>query len=163
DGPLLHLATNKNVEALTPFNTDFLAKGTKTLTDGSRGYQNFQYNYLGWLGNDMEVVIDLGSIQNTNQVIVGFLEDQRHWAFLPNKVMISVSTDHKVYQPMSELIQPSPIENYDKQTHRLTLDFKKSTKARYIKVKATNQSKLPEWRDYPNKKPWLFCDEIEVN
>ncbi|WP_158542118.1 DUF4838 domain-containing protein [Pedobacter chinensis] len=162
DGPLLHLATGKTVKAISEPDTEYLSKGLRTLTDGSRGYNNFQYNYLGWLGKDMEVIIDLGSIQNVRKVITGFLNDQRHWVFLPNKISIYTSTDRKTYQLAGESIQPELSENYDKETCRLAVDFKKITNTRYIKVKAINLQKLPEWRDYPNRKPWIFVDEIEV-
>lgn len=162
EGPLLHLATRKKVKALNNYSTDYPAKADKTLTDGTRGYNNFQYNYLGWLANDMEVLIDLEKPQMVQSVIAGFLEDQRHWAFLPEKITVSVSLDNISFQQVSALKLPDAEENYDKETHRLRLTFDAPRKVRYLKITAKNIERLPVWRDFPNRKPWIFCDEIEV-
>ncbi|WP_316832882.1 DUF4838 domain-containing protein [Pedobacter aquatilis] len=162
EGPALHLAVGKTVKTISAFNNDYPAKGSRTLTDGSRGYNNFQYNYLGWLGNDMEVVIDLGKEQAIKKITAGFLEDQRHWAFLPVKISVSFSKDNIAFGNLNESVQSLPEENYEKETHRISIDIKGIATARFIKIKAENLKKLPEWRDYPNRKPWLFCDELEV-
>lgn len=161
-GPLLHLAVGKPIIALTPFNTEYPGKNTHTLTDGGRGYNNFQYNYLGWYGRNMQVVVDLDEVKNIKTVIVGFLEDQRHWAFLPLKITIEVSTDNSHFYKVGEISEPVPEENYSKQTHRIKISLAQSVSARYIKLTAQNLKTLPPWRNFPNRKPWLFCDEIEV-
>lgn len=162
-GPLLHMAVGKNVKAVSPFNTDYPAKGTRTLTDGIGGYNNFQYNYLGWLGNDMEVVIDLEEIKNVQSVSAGFLEDQRHWAFLPTQVTVELSDNGTTFKPTATVNLPQVDENYAKETHRVQLKLPANSKARYIRIKAKNLKELPSWRNMPNRKPWLFCDEVEVN
>lgn len=159
-GPIIHAALNSKVLAITPFSTEYPAKGTATLTDGSYGYNNFQYNYLGWYGDDMEVVIDLGESKMLSTISTGFLEDQRHWAFLPVNLVVELSDDNQTFTKAGMVTTDSLEENYTKQTHRLTLDL--NAKARYIRVKAQNLQKLPVWRDLPNRKSWIFCDEIAV-
>ena len=159
---MLHMAVGKNVKAVTSFNTDYPAKGSRTLTDGIGGYNNFQYNYLGWLGNDMEVVIDLEEIKNLQSVSAGFLEDQRHWAFLPTQVTVELSDNGSIFKPAATVSLPKVDENYAKETHRVQLTLPADSKARYIRIKAKNLNELPSWRNMPNRKPWLFCDEIAV-
>ena len=161
-GPLLHKALGKQVTILTQNNADYPAKGPRTLTDGSSGYDNFQYNYLGWDGKDMEVLIDLGTVQSINTVSIGFLEDQRHWAFLPRIIQVEVSADNKNFSKAGSFAPPAPYENYQRETHRLKIDLTGSSSIRYLKIQARNLEKLPEWRDLPNRKSWLFCDEIAV-
>lgn len=161
-GPLLHKALGKKVMLLSAPNEDYPAKGPRTLTDGSMGYDNFQYNYLGWLAGDMEVMIDLGSALSCTRLTAGFLEDQRHWAFLPQKIEVSISTDGKQFTKIEELKTPVLEENYQKETHRLAVELP-AIPFRFVKVKAFNLKQLPDWRDFPNRKPWLFCDEITVD
>ena len=45
-----------------------------------------------------------------------------------------------------------------------TIDFSKSTKARYIKVLAKNYGDVPKWHlGAPfNGKAWIFVDEIQI-
>jgi len=159
--PLLHLATGKTIKALTKYSTDYPAKLEKTLTDGTRGYNNFQYNYLGWLGDDMEISIDLGKTTEVKKLKIGFLEDQRHWAFLPTDIIVEGASDSLSYSPIKSIKLPGVYETYDKNTERVQIEFPLQ-KVRYLKIKAKNLKKLPEWRDFPNRKPWIFCDEIEV-
>jgi len=161
-GPLLHDGINSKVTALTPFNSEYFAKGIHTLVDGTPGYNNFQYNYLGWHGNDMEVLIDLGKSKLLNALSIGFLEDQRHWAFLPAAITVELSDDEKTFVKVGELKMNLPEENYLKATHRPKVKLTATQKFRYIRVKVKNLSKLPAWRDFPNRKPWIFCDEIAI-
>lgn len=162
NGPLLHLALGKKMTALIPYSDEYLAKKNYTLTDGIGGYNNFQYNYLGWYGTDMEIVIDLEEAKDIKFLSIGFLEDQRHWAFLPLKIEVETSVDNDIYFKAGSLALANPEENYAKETHRLRIDLKSDLKVRYLKVKAKNLQKLPEWRDFPNRKSWVFCDEIAV-
>lgn len=162
EGPIIHNAIGAEIKPLIPFSPEYPGKGARGLTDGSRGYNNFQYNYVGWYGTDMEVVIDLGEIMEVGKVSAGFLEDQRHWAFLPVNLNVEISVDNASFHNAGRLELASPEENYAKETHRFTVSFAKQAKARYIKFKAKNLDQLPRWRAFPNRKSWLFCDEIAV-
>jgi len=161
-GPIIHEAINCDVKSVIPFSSEYPGKGIRTLTDGSRGYDNFQYNYLGWHGTDMEVILDLGMIKDISSLSAGFLEDQRHWAFLPVNIAVELSTDNATYYQSGSLELAGPEENYNSETQRFTINFGKKLAARYIKFKASNLKELPAWRDLPNRKSWLFCDEIAV-
>ncbi|RZK81866.1 MAG: DUF4838 domain-containing protein [Pedobacter sp.] len=162
-GPLLHDALGKKVEIIEPYHADYPAKGARTLTDGSVGYNNFQYNYLGWHGTDMEVVVHMGSSQVVKNVTVGVLEDQRHWAFLPKQIEVSTSIDGIKFSNGASLKLELPEENYEKSTRRFTISLPDHDPVRYIKVRALKLDRLPEWRDLPNRQSWIFCDEIEVH
>ncbi|RZL50571.1 MAG: DUF4838 domain-containing protein [Pedobacter sp.] len=162
-GPKDHLALNAQVNVINPFSEEFINKGARTLTDGSRGYLDYQYNWLGWYGNDMEIVVDLGSETEIKLVSASFLEDQRHWAFPPTAVTYSFSADgiqffnNEMVNAKNELY-----ENYTKSVVNYDCVLKNPIKFRYIKVKAKNLTQLPPWRFYKNRKAWLFADEIMV-
>lgn len=161
-GPVLHTAMNKYAEVRTPFENDFPAKGARTLIDGSPGYDNLQYNYLGWLGKDMDVIIDLGDEQPVASVTAGFLEDQRHWSFLPAQLSVALSTNGKDFFPAGTRQLSVPEEIYERHTARPVLELPAGSRARYVRVIAKVIPVLPEWRNFPNRRPWIFCDEIAV-
>jgi hypothetical protein len=161
-GPRTHLAINAPLKALIPFSEEYPNKGIKTLVDGSRGYSDYQYNWLGWYGSNMEVVIDLEKETRINQVSAGFLEDQRHWAFLPVEIQYSYSLDGENFSLIETLKSPAVYENYEISTKDYTIDLPPGFKSRYIKVKAINLVTPPPWRYYHGRKTWVFADEIMI-
>ncbi|RZL48311.1 MAG: discoidin domain-containing protein [Pedobacter sp.] len=151
------------VDSIIPFSEEYINKGARTLTDGSRGYLDYDYNWLGWYGDDMEVVIDLGKIIKINSVNASFLEDQRHWAFPPAMVNYSFSLDGENFSGSHELKSKHDLyEEYIKSVVDYPYNLAEPIKARYVKVKAKNLKQLPQWRYYKNKKAWLFADEIMI-
>jgi hypothetical protein len=161
-GPKDHLAIGATVIPLKPYSPEYPNKGPHTLTDGSRGYSDFQYNWLGWYGGDMEIVVDMGKGVAINEINISFLEDQRHWAFLPAEVTIALSDDGKIFNKVGAITNKYPDENYEVSVKDYKLTLKQTATARYIKVTATNLKALPLWRYVKGKRAWLFADEIMV-
>lgn len=162
NGPLLHNALGKEVTTLSAYSQEYPAKGAATLTDGTYGYLNYQYNYLGWFGTDMDVLIDLGKNKSIDSISAGFLEDQRHWAFLPSQISVELSNDKLSFVKAGEINTKDPEEHYDKINYRPVIKINSEQPYRYVRIKARNLTQLPIWRDLPNRKPWIFCDEIAV-
>jgi hypothetical protein len=163
EGPKDHLGLNAKVIIVEPFSDEYQNKGAATLTDGSRGYLDYAYNWLGWYGKEMDVIIDLQREMEINQVSISFLEDQRHWAFLPVGVTYTFSSDGAYFTGAKTIAAPHPLyENYERGIQDYTLNLPSPQKARYIKVSAKNLTKLPSWRYYKHKKAWLFADEIMI-
>lgn len=161
-GPKIHSANKSTVIPVIPHSLEYPNKGVRTLTDGSRGYSDFSYNWLGWYGDNLEVIVDLGTKLSIKELSVSFLEDQRHWAFLPSKVEFEISIDGKTYESLTPIAGPLLEEIYQVSIQDYTAKLPGSRKARYIKVKAKNLETLPPWRYYKNRKGWLFADEIMV-
>jgi hypothetical protein len=143
-----------------PFADDYPAKGNRTLTDGNPGYNDFSYNWLCFYGTPMIATIDLGKAQSVTQVKMHFLDDPRHWIFLPESVKIEVSSDGVSYHEFADLKSPVTDEHYELTIKDYTGQGKAT--ARYIRVSAKNLSALPVWRYKDNKKPMIACDEIYV-
>ena len=162
-GPKIHSANNSNIIPGIPHSLEYPNKGLRTLTDGSSGYADFSYNWLGWYGDNVEVILDLGTKLTINQLSVSFLEDQRHWAFLPSKVEFEISIDGNKYVSLGSIAGPPLDEIYEVSIKDYTSKLSEPKKARYIKLKANNLETLPPWRYYKNRKGWLFADEIMVN
>ena len=153
-------ALGAGVSLQYPNAEDYPAKGTRTLTDGNAGYTDFSYNWLCFYGVPMVAIVDMGKPQAIKTVKMHFLDDPRHWIFLPEKIKIEVSDDGLKYRSYQELTSAVGGEHFEVSVKEFTA--KASTTARYIKVTAVNSAVLPEWRFSTTKKPMLACDEIYV-
>ena len=145
-----------------PFAEDYPAKGAKTLVDGNPGYGDFSYNYLCFYGVPMVATIDLGKATSVSQIKMHFLDDPRHWIFLPENINVEVSADGASYHSIADLSSPANEEHYDKSIKEYVAKQTKATPVRYIRVTAKNLSSLPTWRYKDGKKPMIACDEVYV-
>jgi len=155
-------ALDATVTLQYPFSEDYPAKGNRTLIDGNPGYNDFSYNWLCFYGVPMIATIDLGKAEKINKLKMHFLDDPRHWIFLPAEVKVEVSADGVKYYPITTLATPPNVEHYDVSIWKVDMAIKDDGQVRFIKVTANNLTALPDWRTRDNKKPMIACDEIYV-
>jgi len=160
-GPLIHKALHKPVRLLTENTPEFVSKGARTLVDGTGGTEDFQYNWLGWNETDMKLEIDMEEQTKIGKIEMSFLENHRHYMFLPKEIRIELSDDGKNYKQVSFVTIEGPFEIVSAPIRKFSFDLDKA-KARYIKVTAVNQTEIPAWRKRKDRKPWLMIDEIIV-
>lgn len=139
---------------------EYPAKGPKTLVDGTPGYTDFSYNWLGFYGTDMVATIDMGTAKNISGIKTHFLDDPRHWIFLPSSISVEVSEDGVSYRPFGSSVVAPVEEHYEVAVTPFAYQGK--ARARYIRLTATNLPELPEWRYRDGKKPMIACDEVFV-
>ncbi len=160
---IFHYAIGKPVKYLTNYSDRYPAAGKEALTDGLRGSVNHRDGlWQGFLGNDLDLIIDLGREILVNSVQMNFLQNQRSWIFLPMVVEYSLSSDGKKYHSFNEVLNTIPPKEEQTFIHPFNLQFMEKTKARYIRVKAKNLGKCPEWHDGAGEPCWMFTDEIVV-
>ena len=92
---------------------------------------------------------------------MNFLDDQRHWIFLPESVFVEVSEDGNNFKEFKKIQLPTLTEKETVIITPVSLSAAKSA-ARYIRVTAICPDQLPAWRAHPVKKPMIACDEIFV-
>jgi len=155
-------ALGAKVSFLYPFAEDYPAKGARTLTDGVTGYKDFSYNWLCFYGVDMVATIDMGGVQPVNQVHLHFLDDPRHWIFLPRQVRVETSEDGMAYTTAGTYSYPIEEEDYAVTINNRLFRMPSALKARFIRVSATVPPALPSWRVSETKKPMICSDEIYV-
>lgn len=161
-----NLAKDAKVSVASPFAPEYPAKREQTLTDEVYGELDYSYNWLCFYGDDMETILELNAEQKVNTITLTFLDDPRHWIFLPQQVDVLISVDGVKYTP----IQPKTTtnaaalfadEHYNATRFAVTCATNGST-IKFIKVKAKNYTSLPAWRFKPNRKTMIACDEILV-
>ena len=157
----MHKATAKKVSYLNAPNEKYNGSGEITLVNSLRGSRNFSDgNWQGFQGENLELTIDLGSVQTVDRVRVGCLHETGSWVFLPKGIKVLASDDGKLYTEVGSTSNNVPL-----QSEALVMDFcvdVEKVNTQYIKVVVLNQQDVPEWHSAAGGKSWLFVDEIIV-
>ena len=133
------------------------------LTDGALGGSSFYANWLGYEGNDMEVVVDLGSDMNISEISTSFLQVTNHIVFFPEEVVYSVSSDNQEFTEVRTIRNPKPLSKTSKVNDIQQFEAKfDSISTRYVKVMAKNV-KTPYWHHAAGLPSWVFADEIIID
>lgn len=136
----------------------------QTLTDGALGGSSFYSNWLGFEGNDMEAVIDLGELKDISTLSTAFLQVTNHVVFFPTQVTYYSSTDGKNYKELGAVANQKPLTRESKVNDIQYFNLENyPIKTRYIKIKAINLKKAPYWHFASGLPSWIFADEIIIN
>ncbi|MNR16826.1 hypothetical protein D3C85_1334550 [compost metagenome] len=143
-----------------PFDPSFPANGPRTLIDSVPGYLDYSYNWLLWTGEPMEIAFNFEKAKKAHAIELNFLQDARHWIFLPKEIRITASKDGEIFK---ELLS-SKIEKIDEDYTVQKVKFKASIMddVKIIRVYALPFPSLPEWRYHPTRQVSIACDEIWV-
>jgi hexosaminidase len=114
--------------------------------------------WLGWVGGDMEAIIDLAQPQNISKIRVHTLEQNGSWIYLPQYAEIAVSNEGQNFTPVAKAT--NFIED-KMRTKYLEAAFP-STKTRYVKITVKNYGDIPSGKPGAGNKAWLFVDEVQV-
>ncbi|CAA9203510.1 hypothetical protein FLA105534_04690 [Flavobacterium bizetiae] len=155
-----HLGEDLKVSFITPPSDEFKGKGSYGLVDGNRGYKDFNINWIGWYENNPEIEIETKKL-DFNILKINFLNDQRHWIFLPKKIKVYGFKDQK-WQLLQEKICDNLTEDFEITTKSWEFEDQSFSSFAKIKVIVENQTAVPNWRKRKNKKPMVMLDEIEL-
>ncbi|MEO3406681.1 family 20 glycosylhydrolase [Mucilaginibacter sp. CAU 1740] len=122
---------------------------------GSKLYNDGQW--YGFSGDDLDAVVDLGSVQSVSQLGINILK--YHWQKMwePTLLTFEVSTDGSNY---TEVYRQTDFPDNGINEVRANI---KSQQVRYIRVKGVNKGIIPPGEYIPGAKAWLMVDEIIVN
>lgn len=137
--------------------------GAVTLVDGMKGNDSYATGaWLGFVGGDVEAIIDLGQETEIKRVATSAVVDMSAWIMGSTGLVVSVSDDNKEFRevaskdiPAETNIDKKGVENYD-----ITFD---PVKARYVKVVIKRSPSLPKGHAGEGKAAYMFIDEIEVD
>ena len=137
--------------------------GAITLVDGMKGNDSYATGaWLGFVGGDVEAIIDLGQESGIKQVATNAIVDMSAWIMGSTGLVVSISDDNKEFRevaakdiPAETNIDKKGVENYE-----ITFD---PVKARYVKVVIKRSPALPKGHAGEGKAAYMFIDEIEVD
>ena len=113
--------------------------------------------WLGWSGQDIELVINLDKSQEISNLEIGFLKEELNWIYLPLEVTLYLSDDGINFSEIENLKS-----NQIKEDRVACFNFKKQ-KAMYAKIIAKNYGIILSGKPGAGEDSWLFCDEIKIN
>ena len=149
----LHKAVGKNITINSEPHKAYSGNGAKGLINGISG-SNTRYGdkeWLGFWGEDIEIMIDLGTETEINSISTRFYNGQGQWVYAPKEIVIEIGDKTEVIQ----------IPN---STDKLVnTELMPNVSARYIKLKVPNYGIIPEGKQGAGNKAWTFIDEIIIN
>ena len=155
-------ATGKPITLLQPAHPSYTYGGASTLVDGLRGTGNYRTGrWLGFAGNDCELLIDLQHPQAISQVALRTCVEKGDWIFDARGFIISTSTDGVDYAEVYHQLLPSMSETDANGINTHTLTFP-AVETRYVKVKVLVERVIPAWHGAHGYAGFLFIDEVAV-
>jgi hypothetical protein len=159
---LRHIAHRWTVSFASDPAPQYSADGPASLVDGRRGALDWRTGaWLGWQGQDVEAVLDLGERTTVSRVTAGFLQDVRSWIWMPTEVTFALSVDGERYRDVARITPPLPADDYEVSRFDFTESFDES-EARYVRIRAATFGTIPGWHLGSGGKAWIFVDEIVV-
>ena len=155
-------STSKTVEYKSPHHDNYPGQGKGNLTDGLIGStDNFRDGFWqGFWGEDVEVVVDLGTEQAFSEIRTGFFQYYLSWIMLPKQVEYAISNDGENFETI--YAEQNKISPQKEGTFRYDYVCNSEQTARYIRVKAENYGILPEWHPAAGSPSWIFVDEVLI-
>lgn len=138
---------------LTPtVNSNYPDRTGHGLTDGKYGDPKniMDTAWQGWNQGIHELLLDLKSANNVQQVVAQCLYNPGPGISLPESISVAISTDGKQYTKIGNINIPKPVNIDDVRVYKLQLRLIQPSKARYVKLTVDTGYH------------WVFIDEIEV-
>lgn len=151
-----HKAIGKPVSYSPLYHKSYQGQGEGTLTNVIRGTKNFHDGqWLGWLGDDVTLTLDLGETTEVSEVRIGAMDAQSSGIYFPERLTVALSVDGKNYREVAAQEEPCTIKGKPSLKDFVLKFAPQST--RYLKIQLKNVKTPPKGGD-----AWLFIDEILV-
>ena len=154
---------NYTIAIQSKYNPQYHAGGPEGLIDGIHGTENWRKgDWQGYQSQDFEAVIDLQKEQAVSSFSANCLQDSRSWIEMPSKVEYYSSIDNVNFSLLGTVTNTISPREYENKIQDFQLKLDKAITAKYIKIKAYNFGKLPEWHQGVGGDAFIFIDEITI-
>lgn len=152
----LNKASGKKINLTTVPNQKYAGEGGFTLIDGIQNKTGMlhSFQFLGFIGNDMEAIIDLGQVMKIDSIKLHCFEQKPSWIYAPSVVEFSTSVDSITFNPFQKTSKTG--------LKHLIYKVEDTRFCRYVKIKAFNNGIISNGLPGAGGKSWLFADEIEI-
>lgn len=133
------------------------------LTNGLRGSDKYtDFEWCGWQGQDITLVVDLGRKQPIAQIALGCITNYGMGVHQPRRIALSVSDDGSAYRPVAErLLSTAETFREGIRTNDQVFDFSHLT-GRYLQIELQNPGPCPPDHTRPDQPSWVYLDEVIV-
>jgi predicted alpha-1,2-mannosidase len=134
------------------------------LFDGLTGTSFFNDGkYTGVRGNNLELIIDLGTKKQISEVSLGYLISSHNWIFPPKYITVLGSDDNQNFKLLgqfvpAEMTAPEAFAYVERSVIKLS-----SANCRYLKLVAETLPTIPTWHRGTGNLPFMLFDEIIFN
>lgn len=157
-------ARHKSVTLRRPATAPYNTAG---LTDGEAGIIDYRHRWLGFWGDTLDAVIDLGDTTLIHEISMDFYFYPLSWIFLPQRIEFLGSVDGNNWQSLEAFTPENPqilatpsIKTFTYSS--LITQHSTFNTYRYLRVIAAPAAEIPAWHRAAGQKPWIFTDEIIV-
>lgn len=159
-----HKAVGKKITINKTAHKSYSGSGPKGLINGISGSDS-RYGdkeWLGFWGEDLEIVIDLGKEMEINSIETRFYNGQGQWIYAPSEIFLEFILDDG-----SKLTDKITLNN-DTSKDVIDLDYtipkpkNMGIKIKTIRLNITNYGTIPDGKQGAGQKAWTFIDEIIV-
>ncbi len=157
-----NLALHQLTTLLHQPDSQYYAGGAQGLTDGKAGILDYCHSWLGFYGDTLDAVIDLGSRKRIHEIRLDFFYYPLSWIFFPQTINYYVSKDGKDWQYVGT-IHPDDPTRLAVPEIKTFASPRFSRRARYVRVQAIPLPTIPVWHRAIGNPSWIFTDEIIVN
>ena len=156
-----NLARHCPVALLHQPDSQYYAGGAQGLTDGHSGILDYRHSWLGFYGDTLDAVINLGRRQRLHEIRLDFFYFPLSWIFFPQTINYYVSKDGKHWHLVATLHPYDPKQLAVPKIKTFSTS-RFSRRARYVRVVAEPLPTIPTWHRATGNPAWLFTDEIIV-
>ncbi len=150
------------VQYKTSYEKQYDGGGADGLIDGVFGTIDWRKgNWQGYQKTNVDIVVDLKTIKPVSKVSVRFLQDTKAWIVMPKQIIIEASSDGINFKQLYKGEELLYISNLEPQIMEVEPSFVPVT-ARYVRIKAVQYGKLPEWHEGAGGDTHIFIDEVQV-
>ena len=147
-------------------NTPYNYNPETILFDGETGdISELSHGWLGFSGNNIDVVFELSKAIELQQVVVSFAHVPDAWAFAPSAVQVYVSEDGTNYsQAINAKLKYAPEEQTMNSPQKVNVVVEvNESNVKYVRLVAKSIGRIPSWHKARGLKPWIMIDEIELD
>ena len=155
----------KNTNFVSPPAERYGKDADIALMDGKKGASgDWNSDWLGFEGVDMEVTIELAVPTNISTVKVGLCHEPNDWVVWPKGVWVSFSADGEEFSDWERaelpvFDRPDKMQGFGRIEARARVNERQ---VKFVRVKVENQGVLPEWHPYAGQKAWIMVDEVVI-
>lgn len=155
----MHRAVGKKIELSVAPSKVYSGSGAAVLINGIQGNDK-RYGdkeWLGFWGDDLEIIIDMGKIQEVRSISTRFFNAPGQWIYAPAKVTIYLLDAGKNRLYMEDVSLTEGGKNLKNAEVRFS-----GIKSKYLQLQIKNYGTIPDGAQGAGHRAWLFVDEVFV-
>ena len=148
---------------LTPADKQYQGEGSKSLTDGRKGFSDVlkEPSWLGFRDNPFEAEFDFGGKPpSLRKIILSYAANIGGYVFPPTEVEVWAGKNRQQLKLIKSLKPQIPKGYSPQRTEAFDISLESADAYSIYKIVAKPISKLPAWHSGKGKKGWFIVDEV---